>query len=115
MLAQKLWQDGMKYVGGWNFGANGDDAKPVSWIVDRVTKQWGGGASWSIDGAANLHEAQVLKLDCTKAKLHLGWSPKLGVAEAVDWAIEWYKAFAQKKTDMCEMTREHIARFQELK
>jgi len=80
-----------------------------------MIKQWGGGASWSIDGAANLHEAQILKLDCTKAKLHLGWSPKLGAAEAVDWAIEWYKAFAQKKTDMCEMTREHIARFQELK
>lgn len=114
MLAQKLWQDGMKYAGGWNFGANGDDAKPVSWIVDRVTKQWGEGASWTVDDATQPHEAKFLKLDCTKARVLLGWSPKLGVVEAVDWAIEWYKAFQRQKKDMCEITREQISRFQEL-
>jgi len=87
MLAEKLWQDGKKYTGGWNFGADGDDAKPVSWIVDRLITQWGGQASWTIDNTSNPHEAHVLKLDCTKARVLLVWSPMLGVAEAVDWAI----------------------------
>jgi len=38
----------------------------------------------------------------------------LSVATAVDWAIEWYKAFQYKKRDMQELTREHISRFEGL-
>ncbi len=114
MLAEKLWQDGALYAGGWNFGAIGGDAKVVSWVVGRVVTQWGDGAGWTIDTASQPYEAQVLKLDCTKAKVLLGWSPKLSVATAVDWAIEWYKIFQHKKRDMQELTRDHISRFEGL-
>jgi len=112
MLAEELWQDGSKFTGAWNFGANDDDAKPVSWIVDRVTTRWGDGAGWTTDTAPQPHEAQLLRLDCTKAKALLEWSPKLGVATAVDWAIDWYKAFQDKKRDMYEVTKDHISRFE---
>jgi len=113
LLAEKLWHDESGFSGGWNFGSDSNDAKTVSWVVDRMIMQWGEGRSWAIDTAENPHEAQFLKLDCTKSRALLGWSPKLRVTDALDWTTEWYKSFEQKK-DMNEMTTEQILRFQEL-
>jgi hypothetical protein len=41
MLAQALYEEGEKYSGGWNFGPNDEDAKPVQWIVEQMTSKWG--------------------------------------------------------------------------
>ena len=44
-LAQKLYTDGTAYAEGWNFGPNEEDAKPVQWIVEKLTESWGEGSS----------------------------------------------------------------------
>ncbi|MBU1775020.1 MAG: CDP-glucose 4,6-dehydratase, partial [Gammaproteobacteria bacterium] len=57
LLAEKLYEQGIAYAEGWNFGPNDEDAKPVQWIVERLTEQWGDGASWLLDGGEHPHEA----------------------------------------------------------
>lgn len=93
LLAEKLWYHGPDFVGGWNFGPQDHDAKPVSWIVDRLTTLWGHGATWELDGGAHPHEAHYLKLDCSKAKARLGWEPRLTLADTLEWVVEFYQGY----------------------
>lgn len=93
LTAQLLWDQGSTFAEGWNFGPNEDDAKPVEWIVERLTKCWGGGASWCLDGETHPHEAGYLKLDCSKAKMKMGWKPRWHLNETLQRIAEWHKAF----------------------
>ncbi|MGB5972615.1 MAG: CDP-glucose 4,6-dehydratase [Nodosilinea sp.] len=93
LLAEQLWQQGATLASGWNFGPQDDDARPVSWIVDRLTTLWGEGATWELDAGPHPHEAQYLKLDCSKAKALLGWNPRLTLADTLDWIVEFYRGY----------------------
>ena len=112
-LAEKLWHYGSKFAGAWNFGPSDEDARPVSWVADRLTNSWGDGASWESDSIQHPHEATYLKLDCSKAKSLLGWSPKLDLTTNLQWIIEWYRAYLQKK-DMRRITESEIFRYEKL-
>lgn len=92
LLAQKLYEEGSVYAESWNFGPNDDDAKPVSWILDKFTHAWGDSARWSLDGDEHPHEAHYLKLDCSKAKTLLKWHPRWSLANAIDLISAWHKA-----------------------
>lgn len=93
MLAQRLWENGASYAEGWNFGPRDEDAKPVSWIVERLTHTWGEGASWVLDAGDHPHEAHYLKLDCAKAKMRLDWRARWGLNDALDAIIDWHRAY----------------------
>lgn len=93
LLAEQLWKTGPDMVGGWNFGPHDEDAKPVSWIVDHLTTLWGNGATWELDGGSHPHEASYLKLDCSKAKVRLGWEPRLTLADTLAWVVEFYQGY----------------------
>jgi len=110
VLAQKLYEHGADYAEGWNFGPNDDDAKPVQWIVEKLTKSWGEGASWKLDGGDHPHEAHYLKLDCSKAKARLVWQPRWHLEEALGAIVEWQRAYQSNKT-MKAMTLEQIKRY----
>ncbi|MBL6986254.1 MAG: CDP-glucose 4,6-dehydratase [Methylobacter sp.] len=92
MLAQKLFENGAVYGEGWNFGPSDEDAKPVSWIVDQLTKTWGENASWVLDDGNNPHEAHYLKLDCSKAKARLDWHPRWHLDETLAAIVDWHTA-----------------------
>jgi CDP-glucose 4,6-dehydratase len=109
-LIEKLWNQGQEFTGGWNFGPDDKDAKTVSWIVEECSKLWVDNPKWEFDKNIFPHEANYLKLDCTKAKTELKWFPKLDVKTALKWTIEWYKQYEQKK-DMRHFTEEQIERF----
>jgi CDP-glucose 4,6-dehydratase len=113
MLAEKLWTDGRQFSGGWNFGPNDTDARPVAWLVDSLVKLWGGNARWNTDSAHNPHESTYLKLDCTKAKSLLAWSPKLDLDTTLNWIVAWYQAFIAKN-NMREVTEAEIERYERL-
>lgn len=110
LLAQKLWEEGAAYGEGWNFGPNDEDAKPVQWIVAQLTKAWGEGASWVLDGGDHPHEAHYLKLDCSKAKARLDWHPRWDLARTMEKIIEWHKAMDQEE-NMKAKTLEQISQF----
>jgi len=107
VLAQKLYEEGSTYAEGWNFGPNDQDAKPVQWIVEKLTQSWGEGASWVLDGGNHPHEAHYLKLDCSKAKMRLDWAPRWHLDQALSAIIEWQRAYCDGK-NMRELTLSQI-------
>jgi CDP-glucose 4,6-dehydratase len=94
MLAERLYLDGAPCAEGWNFGPDDRDERPVVRIVDEVCRQWGGGAEYIVKHApGEPHEAGRLTLDCSKAKLLLGWRPRLSLETAVAMTVAWYREF----------------------
>ena len=110
-LAEKLYTEGPVHAEGWNFGPHDTDAKPVEWIIERMTQEWGAGASWSLDGHNHPHEATYLKLDCSKARGQLGWHPRWDIGQTIAKIVEWHKACDQG-ADMRAMTLAQIAAYQ---
>lgn len=85
------------YAEGWNFGPNDEDAKPVQWIVEKLTQAWGEGASWALDRGDHPHEAHYLKLDCSKAKARLDWHPGWHLEDTLGAIIDWHRAYQAGK------------------
>ena len=112
MLAEALYSDPKGKAEGWNFGPVDQDARPVSWICDELTRRWGGGASWMLDGEEFHHEATYLKLDSSKAQAELGWRSKLSLSEALDWILDWNRR-ADNGEDLRQVTLQQISSFQE--
>ena len=110
LLAEKLWTEGPKYAEAWNFGPDDSDIKPVSWIVENFILKWGEKVKWVFDTDQKLHEAQLLKLDCTKAKEKLGWQPHWDINRALEKTASWYKTLKEKK-DMKEFTLSQIEEY----
>ena len=111
LLAEKLYQGGTDFRSGWNFGGSDRDTQPVAWIVATMLELWGDAeASWECDPVPQPHEANYLKLDCSKAKVHLGWEPQLDLTTALAWVVEWTKAWAMG-ADMRELTKQQILNY----
>jgi len=90
LLAQKLYNDGIKFAEAWNFGPRDDDARPVEWIVRELCKLWAHSKGYEIDANPQPHEATYLKLDISKARSHLGWHPRWDLSEALERIVDWY-------------------------
>ena len=112
-LIEKLWENGSAYAGAWNFGPDDDDAKPISWVVEQLRTCWGEGAALELDESSNAHEANYLKLDCTKSKSLLEWSPLLNLSTALEWVAEWFKGYS-KNSIAREITESQISRYDTL-
>jgi CDP-glucose 4,6-dehydratase len=113
MLAEQLSLHGTTFAEPWNFGPNDEDARPVSWIVNRLVEAWGEGASWELDGRAHPHEAHYLKLDISKARGQLDWQPRLRLADALSMITDWAKRRLQGE-DVQALTLEQIQHYQTL-
>ena len=96
-LAEALYTKGPEYAQAWNFGPSESDAKTVEWIISQLVDGWGDGASFKIDsGAADLHEANFLKLDCSKARMMLGWQPQWDAKQTIIRIVNWHKAHLKR-------------------
>jgi CDP-glucose 4,6-dehydratase len=113
VLAERLFNHGEEFADGWNFGPRESDVKPVRNIIEYLVERWGEGASWVHDESEQPHEAQLLKLDISKAKTLLEWSPKWDLITALDSIIEWQKE-RLKGSDAKEITLEQIYKFEKL-
>ena len=114
LLAERLWHQGSEFSEAWNFGPSDSDAVPVGELTERIIKLWGNGASWVCDEGEPPHEAGLLKLDCSKAIERLGWRPKLELTKAVEWTVEWYRAYFEG-LDNRALIFDQINRFNELR
>jgi CDP-glucose 4,6-dehydratase len=95
LLAEKLCTDPNVFSGAWNFGPQVDDAKSVGWIVEAMTNKWGKDASWSVDKGDHPHEAHYLKLDISKVRQTMGWSPRWTLDKALDHTVAWHTSWLQ--------------------
>ena len=94
LLAQRLCESPASFAEGWNFGPSEGDAASVENVVTRVLRAWGSEAGWTCSSGLHPHEAVYLRLDSGKARDRLGWGPRLNLAAALEWTVEWYKAHA---------------------
>lgn len=108
MLAERLYTEGATFAEGWNFGPEDSDAKPVAWIVQQLCQLWGENAEYEIDSGEHPHEANYLKLDCSKAKMRLNWHPQWHLQEALVRIVAWNKAY-QGQQDMKAVCLQQIA------
>ncbi len=110
-FAVRPWQHVMEPLGGYltlgaymsigpehfaeafNFGPEAEGAIPVKELIDYAIKIWGSGSYHSPELLDQPHEANLLKLDCSKANSKLHWKPKLNVEETISTTLYWYKNF----------------------
>ena len=93
LLAERLFTDGQLYAEGWNFGPSDEDARTVQWIVEYLCDRWGSGASWALQSGNHPHEASFLKLDISKARQQLQWSPRWSLETALNYITDWHKSW----------------------
>jgi len=106
MIAQRQYED-KKYAGFYNVGPDDCDCVTTGELVDLFCKYWGEGASWENQAEANApHEANFLKLDCSKIKSVFGWSPRWHIDECMDMTCRFGKVWLSGGDVPAEMDRE---------
>ena len=96
ILAEKLVENKINFAEAWNFGPEQSGAKTVSWVLEKLSEKFVN-ARWEKENTKQQHEASILKLDISKAKSKLGWTPRWPLETAIDNTIEWYQAFKENK------------------
>lgn len=106
MIAQKQYEDG-KYAGWYNVGPDECDCVTTGELVDLFCSSWGDGLTWENQAEAHApHEANFLKLDCSKIKSVFGWKPRWHIDEAIKMTVDWTKVWLDKGDIPAEMERE---------
>jgi len=98
LLGAKILKNPSQFSGAWNFGPDFSSVIPVNHLVNMVVDIWNKGAARTqINYPENLsspHEAALLSLDCTKAKMLLDWSPRLSLHDTLAYTVHWYQNYA---------------------
>ncbi len=108
-LAESLWETNT-LADGWNFGPDERDARPVQWILERLSELWGEPIPWRRDGGSHPPEAMYLRLDSSKARTRIGWAPRWDLDQALASIVSWYKAY-QAEADLREHSLRQIEEF----
>lgn len=112
-LAEHAYASPERFATGWNFGPDVNDCRPVAWLVERLAEKWGAGAEWRVEEDPTVHEARLLLLDARKARMELGWRPRMSLDDAIAWTVAWYRGF-ERSEDVATIARDQIGRFEEL-
>ena len=92
MIAAMQYQD-HKYASWYNVGPDDQDCFRTGALVDLFVKHWGDGLKWVNQYDGGPHEANFLKLDCSKLKTTLGWKPRWNLEMAIEKVVEWSKVW----------------------
>ena len=90
MIAAAQYEDG-KYAGYYNVGPDECDCFRTGALVDLFCRTWGEDMKWINRYDGGPHEANFLKLDCSKLKTVFDWKPVWNLGEAVARTVEWSK------------------------
>lgn len=92
LIAYKQYED-IKYADYYNVGPDDCDCITTGELVDIFCEKWGDDLTWINQYDGGPHEANFLKLDCSKAKMVFGWKPRWNVETAIEKTVEWAKAY----------------------
>jgi CDP-glucose 4,6-dehydratase len=109
VLAERLCSD-PGFAGGWNFGPHDSSVCTVEEVLVLLAQYLPGGLQWRGDTAAQPHEANLLKLDCSKAASLLGWTPVWGLNTALKITCDWYMSQLTEK-DMEKVSLSQIENY----
>ncbi|MFK7797614.1 MAG: CDP-glucose 4,6-dehydratase [Aureispira sp.] len=111
ILGKLLAEHPLKYGTAYNFGPLLDEAVSVEYLVQQAIQSWGRG-SYRVERPENaVHEAQLLRLDCSKATQELQWKPKWNATEAIEQTIEWYRLVLDEEYTPLEVTRSQLSTY----
>jgi len=92
LIAEEQYQDSRK-AGSYNVGPDDRSCLTTGELADLFCTAWGNGAAWENLCQGGPHEANFLKLDCSRIRNRLGWKPRWQVDEAVVNTAKWYQAW----------------------
>ncbi len=106
MIAQRQYED--RALSGWyNVGPDECDCIRTGNLVELFCRAWGEGTAWESHAEADApHEANFLKLDCSKIKAAFGWNPRWHIDEAVRKTVEWSRSWMTGGNIPNEMDKE---------
>lgn len=101
LLAEHMVQNTGEFGGSWNFGPQDADVQSVEWVVQRLGTKLGNHDFYEIepgsDQGKHPHEANLLKLDCSKSSSYLNWHPRWSLDTALDRIAEWLLAYQEQR------------------
>lgn len=109
MIAEKQYHDG-NYQGYYNVGPEDKDCVSTGSLTDLFVSKWGEDMKWVNQYDGGPHEANFLKLDCSKIKHTFGWHPVWSIDRAIDKVVEWSKVYRNGE-DMVKITDKQIAEY----
>lgn len=92
MIAAKQHGDS-SFAGWYNVGPDEVDCFHTGALVDLFVKKWGDDVQWIDRYDGGPHEANFLKLDCSKLKTTFGWRPHWNLETAIEKTVEWSKCW----------------------
>ncbi len=116
-LAQKLCVDKTMSGESFNFGPKENQNRTVQELISDFSSFWDfkkSGDSFIINDQGNFKEANLLKLNCEKAKNYLGWEPTLNYSELVQFVSLWYKEYYKENLDIYNFSIDQIEKYQDL-
>lgn len=112
LLAMRLHQQGRPFAQAWNFGPAAADIQPVGTVAKTLATLWPDDAICELDPADDHpHEANLLMLNCDKARNELGWQSRLSLEDALRWIVQWHSQPLDHARAQCE---EQIDAFMEM-
>jgi CDP-glucose 4,6-dehydratase len=106
-LAQLQYEDKNRYEGSYNIGPDDKDCITTGELVDLFCNTWGEKASWrDVSEKDAPHEAEFLKLDCSKIKKALQWRPKWNINDAINYTVQFGKVVRNGGSAEAEMERQ---------
>lgn len=113
MIAQRQYEDG-KFAGWYNVGPDECDCVTTGQLVDLFCNKWGENAEWINQVEENApHEANFLKLDCSKLKAVFGWQPRWHIDQAIEKTVQWTRIWFNQGDIPAEMDRQ-ISQYMEV-
>jgi len=94
MIAKEQYED-KKYAGFYNVGPDDRDCITTGQLVDLFCSKWLEGVNWINQYDGGPHEANFLKLDCSKIKNVFGWNPGWTLENAIEKTVEWAKIYRE--------------------
>ena len=105
-IIQRQWET-PELAGWYNVGPDDCDCVTTGELVDLFCRKWGDGSKWINRAEANApHEANFLKLDCTKLKNTFGWRPRWHIDETMERICEWTRVYFAGDDISAEMDRQ---------
>lgn len=114
VLAENLVKNGSAYAEAWNFGPDTQQPASVRTVLESLVSEWGAPVDIQYEQKpANVHEANFLSLDISKASSRLNWVPVLDIRGTISMTCAWYRHFYEGTKEMCEFSLEQIKKYED--
>lgn len=99
LIAEKQYQDS-KYAGSYNIGPELADCITTGKLTTIFCQKWGEDLKWETQNINGPHEANFLKLDCTKMKQTFNWKPNWNIEKAIEKTVEFAKESMKRRRNI---------------